>query len=147
MWNTWSRKYKIRTRFFLALDMFFSPKATKITSSHLLLTLSNYICFHSETHHTMSSLVNSTPYTAWHNIILFSYISSVQCSVVLCCESVNSAEIHFKSHLFMNKRICWRRTHGSASNILHWVYFFYYLLALTVFVKQWPIVMLAWKSL
>lgn len=52
--------------------------------SHLLRTLSNYICFCSETHCTISSSVNSTARTAWHKMILaFFFISTVYCSIVL----------------------------------------------------------------
>lgn len=54
------------------------------SSSHLLRTLSNYICFCSETHCAISSSVNSTARTAWHKMILaFFFISTVYCSIVL----------------------------------------------------------------
>lgn len=72
----------------LALRLFFSPKSTEITSSHLLLTLFNCICYCSEMNRTISSSVNSTPYTAWHKML---FIYSVQSIIVLCRESVNSA--------------------------------------------------------
>lgn len=54
------------------------------SSSHLLRTLSNYICFCSETHCAISSSVNSIARTAWHKMILaFFFISTVYCSIVL----------------------------------------------------------------
>lgn len=67
MWNTWSRKYK---HLLGSGAGFFSPKATKITSSHLLVTFSHNICFHSEMHRTISSSVNFTPRTPWHQILV-----------------------------------------------------------------------------
>jgi len=129
MWNTWSCKYKNLSG--SALDFwFFSPKATKITSSHLL-HFSSYICFCSETPCTgaaspfIISYLHTSYCRAWSEAFLLC-ISPAQCAVVLCREGVNSAYSFLSRICLCIKQCAGGGPHGSVSNILRSVFLFFF---------------------